>query len=98
MYVETARSSNAAASLCGRTKYPVRTPGATVFENDDVYVTSSPPSSSSRLGGAAPSNRTSPYGSSSSTESPCSRTISTSRARRSAESVRPLGFWKVGIV
>ena len=54
MYVETARSSNAAASASGRTKYPVRTPGATVFENDDVYVTSVAASSSCRLGGASP--------------------------------------------
>ncbi len=36
MYVEVARSSNAEAAAAGRTKYPVRTPGATVFENEDV--------------------------------------------------------------
>ena len=55
MYVETARSSKAAAVSAGSTKYPVRKPGAAVFENEDVYVTSSPPSSSWRLGGGSPS-------------------------------------------
>ena len=31
MYVEAARSSNPVASPSGSTKYPVRSPGATVF-------------------------------------------------------------------
>ena len=55
MYIEFARSSKAAESAAGSTKYPVRRPGATVFEKDDVYVTSSPPSSSCSVGGASPS-------------------------------------------
>ena len=85
--------------VSGSTKYPLRTPGATVFENDDVYVTSSPALelAKARLGAHPRSGRArtgrprEPRGS-------CSRTTSTRRARRSADSVLPLGFWKVGIV
>ena len=46
MYVETARSSYAERSASGTTNQPTRSPGATVFENDEVKVTRSPPSSS----------------------------------------------------
>jgi hypothetical protein len=36
MYVETARSSIRTASSCGSTNQPTRSPGATVFEKEDV--------------------------------------------------------------
>ena len=62
----------------------------------DMYAVS-PPESSSSDGNGSPSKRTSPYGSSSRTSRSCSRASSTMRARRSSLSVRPLGFWKVGI-
>ena len=55
MYVETARSSYAERSASGTTNQPTRSPGATVFENDEVKVTRSPPSSSCSDRGAEPS-------------------------------------------
>ncbi len=55
MYVETARSSYEEASSDGTTNQPIRRPGATVFENDDVNVTRAPPSSSCNDGGGSPS-------------------------------------------
>ena len=42
MYVETARASSRAASSAGATNQPTRSPGATVFENDEAYVTRAP--------------------------------------------------------
>ena len=53
---------------------------------------------SSRDGSGSPSKRTRPYGSSSITSRSRSSASSTSARRRSSDSVRPLGFWKVGIV
>ena len=98
MYVDTARSSYALRRASGTTNHPTRSPGATVFENDDVKVTRSPPSSAWSAGGAVPSYRTRPYGSSSSTSRSCARQSSAIRRRRSSLRVRPLGFWNVGIV
>ena len=61
-------------------------------------MTLSPPSSSWSVGSRSPSNLSRPYGSSSTTSTPCARTSSTSRRRPSSGSVTPAGFWKVGIV
>ena len=44
-----------AASWDGRTYQPTRTPGATVFENDEQYAICSPPVSSKTLGSGSPS-------------------------------------------
>ena len=54
MYVDVASASSSAASSAGRTNQPTRTPGATVFENDEQYAVA-PPESSNRLGSGSPS-------------------------------------------
>jgi hypothetical protein len=36
MYAEAAAASTRPASASGRTRYPTRRPGATVFENDEL--------------------------------------------------------------
>src|SRR3954466_9052331 len=95
MYVPVAVASSSRASPSGSTNQPTLSPGAIVFENDELYAVV-PPESSCSDAGASPSNRTSPYGSSSSTSRLCSAASSTTRRRRSSGSVRPLGFWNVG--
>jgi hypothetical protein len=75
----------------------VRIPGATVFENEERKMVE-PSESSKRRGIESPSNRSSPYGVVLEHEAPAPAARSRRRRRFSSESVRPLGFWKVGIV
>ena len=50
------------------------------------------------IGGTdSPSKRSSPYGSSSSNGTPVRTSTSAIAARRSADIVRPVGFWNVGM-
>ena len=76
----------------------MRRPGESTFES--VWMTTV----RSRAAGWAasrstgsPSRRSALYGSSSISHSPAVAAASASAARRSALSVRPVGFWKVGI-
>ena len=39
----------------GKTKYPTRTPGAIVFENDEAYATLAPSANSKIVGSGSPS-------------------------------------------
>ncbi len=98
MYVREASAASCPVSSAGATRYPIRRPGATVFENDEVKITRTGPASSNRPGSGSPSKRRRPYGSSSRMVKPCRSPSAASARRLSRLSVAPDGFWKLGIV
>ncbi len=88
-----------AARSGGRARsQPSRSPGASTLEKlPSRTVRSAACGSAATHGSDAPSNRSSPYGSSSTIHIPYRAAISATARRRSSGRVRPVGFWKVGI-
>jgi hypothetical protein len=80
------------ALLGGITIHATRRPGATIFEPVPRYVTVPRAADASSGGGAARSNDSSPYGSSSRIGTPKRAQISATSGRRSSASVLPVGF------
>ena len=97
MYAEAAADSTRPASALGQDEVADPKPRRDRLREGRAVDDVLPPASSNTVGSVLPSKRTSPYGSSSRTSKPPFASFA-SRLRRSSGNVRPVGFWKVGIV
>ena len=59
MYISLACLASLAISSSGPARYPTRTPGLTVFENEEAWITLPVSSRESMVGGGSSSNESS---------------------------------------